>query len=191
MLLSDRDIRTEIHAGRLVIDPFEPQLIQPSSVDLRLDRRFRVFNSTRRTHIDPADPPADLTSLVTPRPSEPFVLHPGEFVLGSTLEHVTIPADLAGRLEGRSSRGRIGLLVHSTAGFVDPGFTGTITMELSNAATLPILLWPGMGIAQLCLLRLSSPAQRLYGSVGLGSRYQGQDGPTAALPATSKDERHS
>jgi dCTP deaminase len=178
VLLSDRDIRAEIDAGRLGIDPFEDSLVQPSSVDVRLDTLFRVFNNTRYTHIDPAKQQDELTSLVEPSPGEPFVLHPGEFVLGSTLETCTLPDDLAGRLEGKSSLGRLGLLTHSTAGFIDPGFSGHITLELSNVANLPITLWPGMKIGQLCLLRLTSPAEHPYGSAKVGSKYQGQRGPT-------------
>lgn len=178
MLLSDRDIRAEIEDGRLGIDPFDDSLIQPSSVDVRLDNLFRVFNNTRYTHIDPAERQDELTTLVEPKVDEPFVLHPGEFVLGATLERCTLPDDLAGRLEGKSSLGRLGLLTHSTAGFIDPGFSGHITLELSNVANLPITLWPGMKIGQLCLLRLTSPAEHPYGSTKAGSKYQGQRGPT-------------
>ncbi|MCB0928582.1 MAG: dCTP deaminase [Mycolicibacterium insubricum] len=178
MLLSDRDIRAEIASGRLGIDPFDDTLVQPSSVDVRLDSLFRVFNNTRYTHIDPAIRQDDLTTLVEPKEGEPFVLHPGEFVLGATLERCTLPDDLAGRLEGKSSLGRLGLLTHSTAGFIDPGFSGHITLELSNVANLPITLWPGMKIGQLCLLRLTSPAEHPYGSASTGSKYQGQRGPT-------------
>ena len=178
MLLSDSDIRAEVGAGRLVIDPWEPDLIQPSSIDVRIDRYFRVFNNSQYTHIDPSQQQDELTSLVEPKDDEAFVLHPGEFVLGSTLEVVTLPDDLAGRLEGKSSLGRLGLLTHSTAGFIDPGFTGHITLELSNVANLPIKLYPGMKIGQLCLFRLSSAAEHPYGSAQYGSRYQGQRGPT-------------
>ncbi len=178
MLLSDRDIRSEVEAGRLAVEPWDAALVQPSSVDVRLDRFFRVFNNSRYTHIDPAAQQDDLTTLVEPDGDDPFVLHPGEFVLGSTLEIVTLPDDLAGRLEGKSSLGRLGLLTHSTAGFIDPGFTGHITLELSNVANLPITLWPGMKIGQLCLFRLSSAAEHPYGSSVYGSRYQGQRGPT-------------
>jgi dCTP deaminase len=153
-------------------------MIQPSSVDVRLDRFFRVFNNTRYTHIDPRQQQDDLTSLVETGDDEPFVLHPGEFVLGSTYEAVDLPDDLAGRLEGKSSLGRLGLLTHSTAGFIDPGFQGHITLELSNVANLPITLWPGMKIGQLCLFRLTSAAENPYGSRAAGSRYQGQRGPT-------------
>ncbi len=178
VLLSDRDIRAELAAGRLGIDPFDDGLIQPSSVDVRLDNLFRVFNNTRYTHIDPAIRQDDLTTLVEPKEGEPFVLHPGEFVLGATLERCSLPDDLAGRLEGKSSLGRLGLLTHSTAGFIDPGFSGHITLELSNVANLPITLWPGMKIGQLCLLRLTSPAEHPYGSAKVGSKYQNQRGPT-------------
>jgi dCTP deaminase len=178
MLLSDRDIRAEVDAGRLSVQPWEPDLLQPSSVDVRIDRYFRVFNNSQYTHIDPALQQDELTSLVEPKDDDPFVLHPGEFVLGSTLEIVTLPSYLAGRLEGKSSLGRLGLLTHSTAGFIDPGFNGHITLELSNVANLPIMLWPGMKIGQLCLFRLSSEAEHPYGSAIYGSRYQGQRGPT-------------
>ncbi|MBY0443022.1 MAG: dCTP deaminase [Mycobacteriaceae bacterium] len=178
MLLSDHDLRAAVAAGRLGVDPFDEALVQPSSIDVRLDRMFRVFNNTRYTHIDPAQRQDELTSLVEPPDGEPFVLHPGEFVLGSTLELFTLPVDLAGRLEGKSSLGRLGLLTHSTAGFIDPGFSGHITLELSNVANLPITLWPGMKIGQLCILSLTSPAEHPYGSSQAGSKYQGQRGPT-------------
>ena len=178
MLLSDRDIRAQIDSGRLTLEPWDADLVQPSSIDVRLDRFFRVFNNSQYTHIDPAVQQDELTSLVEPEGDGPFVLHPGEFVLGSTLEVVSLPDDLAGRLEGKSSLGRLGLLTHSTAGFIDPGFSGHITLELSNVANLPITLWPGMKIGQLCLFRLSSAAEHPYGSAVYGSRYQGQRGPT-------------
>jgi dCTP deaminase len=178
VLLSDRDLRAEIAAGRVVLEPFDAGMIQPSSVDVRLDRFFRVFENHRYPHIDPAEEQADLTRLVEADPSEAFILHPGEFVLASTYEVITLPDDIAGRLEGKSSLGRLGLLTHSTAGFIDPGFSGHVTLELSNVATLPIKLWPGMKIGQLCLFRLSSPAEHPYGSAVYGSRYQGQRGPT-------------
>ena len=178
MLLSDRDIRAEVEAGRLRAGALGPDLVQPSSIDVRLDRYFRVFNNSQYTHIDPAVQQDELTSLVEPAGDEPFVLHPGEFVLGSTLEVVTLPDDLASRLEGKSSLGRLGLITHATAGFIDPGFSGHITLELSNVANLPITLWPGMKIGQLCVFRLSSPAEHPYGSERYGSRYQGQRGPT-------------
>ncbi|MEJ7741897.1 MAG: dCTP deaminase [Nocardioidaceae bacterium] len=178
MLLSDGDIRAEIGSGRVRLDPYDEDMIQPSSVDVRLDRFFRVFENHRYPHIDPAEDQPDLTRAVEPDGDEPFILHPGEFVLGSTYEVVTLPDDVAARLEGKSSLGRLGLLTHSTAGFIDPGFSGHVTLELSNAATLPIKLWPGMKIGQLCFFRLSSRAQNPYGSEKYGSRYQGQRGPT-------------
>jgi dCTP deaminase len=178
MLLSDRDIRGEIDAGRVVLDPYDEAMVQPSSIDVRLDRFFRVFENHRYPHIDPAEEQPDLTRMVEASGAEPFILHPGEFVLGSTYEIVSLPDDVASRLEGKSSLGRLGLLTHSTAGFVDPGFSGHVTLELSNVATLPIKLWPGMKIGQLCFFRLSSPAEHPYGSDRYGSRYQGQRGPT-------------
>ena len=178
MLLSDRDIRAEIDAGRVGLDPFDAAMVQPSSVDVRLDRMFRVFENHRYPHIDPSVEQSELTRQVEPTGDEPFILHPGEFVLGSSLEIITLPDDVAARLEGKSSLGRLGLLTHSTAGFIDPGFSGHVTLELSNVATLPIKLWPGMKIGQLCFFRLSSPAEHPYGSDVYGSRYQGQRGPT-------------
>ncbi|MEV7966543.1 dCTP deaminase [Sphaerisporangium sp. NPDC088356] len=178
MLLSDRDICAEIELSRVKIDPFDMEMIQPSSVDVRLDRFFRVFENHRYPHIDPSIEQPELTRLVEPDGDEPFILHPGEFVLASTYEVIGLPDDIAGRLEGKSSLGRLGLLTHSTAGFIDPGFEGHVTLELSNVATLPIKLWPGMKIGQLCMFRLSSPAEHPYGSLKYGSRYQGQRGPT-------------
>ncbi len=178
MLLSDRDIRSEIDAGRIKIDPYDPGLVQPSSVDVRLDRFFRVFENHKYPHIDPAVEQPGLTRLVEVDPDEVFILHPGEFVLASTYEVFSLPDDLASRLEGKSSLGRLGLLTHSTAGFIDPGFSGHVTLELSNMATLPIKLYPGMRIGQLCMFKLSSPAEYPYGSSVYGSRYQGQRGPT-------------
>ena len=178
MLLSDRDIKAEIDAGRVGLDPYDGEMVQPSSVDVRLDRMFRVFENHRYPHIDPAEEQPELTRQVEPTGDEPFILHPGEFVLGSSYEIVTLPDDVAARLEGKSSLGRLGLLTHSTAGFIDPGFSGHVTLELSNVATLPIKLWPGMKIGQLCFFRLSTPAEHPYGSDIYGSRYQGQRGPT-------------
>jgi dCTP deaminase len=178
VLLSDRDILSEIEAKRIVIEPYDQAMIQPSSIDFRLDRFFRVFENHRYPHIDPAADQSDLTREVEPAGDEPFILHPGEFVLGSTFEVVTLPNDLAARVEGKSSLGRLGLLTHATAGFVDPGFSGHVTLELANVATLPIKLYPGMKIGQLCFFRLSSPAEHPYGSAKYGSRYQGQRGPT-------------
>lgn len=178
MLLSDTDLTARIDAGDLQLDPFDPASVQPSSIDVRLDRLFRVFNSHRYTHIDPREDQPDLTTLVELEDGQPFVLHPGEFVLASTLEVITFGQALAGRLEGKSSLGRLGLQVHSTAGFLDPGFSGQVTLELSNVATLPIRLWPDMWIGQLCVFQLSSPSQHPYGSAVYGSRYQDQRGPT-------------
>jgi dCTP deaminase len=155
-------------------------MVQPSSVDVRLDRFFRLFDNHKYQHIDPSLDQPDLTRLVEVDATEPFVLHPGEFVLGATYEVITLPDDIAARLEGKSSLGRLGLLTHSTAGVIDPGFSGHVTLELSNVATLPITLWPGMKIGQLCFFRLSSPAEHPYGSDKYGSRYQGQRGPTAS-----------
>ena len=180
MLLSDRDIRAEIAAGRVGCEPFTESMIQPSSVDVRLDKFFRVFENHRYSVIDPSIEQPDLTREVVTEGDEPFILHPGEFVLASTYEVITLPDDIAGRLEGKSSLGRLGLLTHSTAGFIDPGFSGHITLELSNVANLPVKLFPGMKIGQLCLIKLSSPAEHPYGSEKYGSRYQGQRGPTAS-----------
>ena len=178
MLLSDRDILAEIDQKRVQLDPFDASMVQPSSIDVRLDRYFRVFENHKYPHIDPAEEQPDLTRMVEPDGAEPFILHPGEFVLGSTYELVSLPDDVAARLEGKSSLGRLGLLTHSTAGFIDPGFSGHVTLELSNVATLPIKLWPGMKIGQLAFFRLASPAEHPYGSARYGSRYQGQRGPT-------------
>ncbi|PTW91029.1 dCTP deaminase [Microbacteriaceae bacterium MWH-Ta3] len=180
MLLSDRDIRAQIEAGRVGLDPLDMGMVQPSSIDVRLDRFFRLFDNHKYPFIDPAADQPELTRAVEVDPNEPFILHPGEFVLGATYEVVTLPDDIAARLEGKSSLGRLGLLTHSTAGFVDPGFSGHVTLELSNVATLPIKLWPGMKIGQLCFFQLTSAAEKPYGSSEYGSRYQGQRGPTAS-----------
>ena len=180
VLLSDKDIKAEIESGRVGIDPYEPAMVQPSSIDVRLDKFFRVFENHRYPHIDPSTEQTDLTREVEANGDEPFVLHPGEFVLGSTYEVVTLPTNIAARLEGKSSLGRLGLLTHSTAGFIDPGFSGHITLELSNVANLPVKLYPGMKIGQLCLVKLSSPAEHPYGSAPYLHRYQGQRGPTAS-----------
>jgi len=180
VLISDRDIRAEIDAKRIVLDPYDPSMVQPSSVDVRMDRFFRLFDNHRYAHIDPSEEQPGLTRLVEVAPDEPFILHPGEFVLSSTYETVTLPDNLAARLEGKSSLGRLGLVTHSTAGFIDPGFSGHITLELSNVATLPIKLWPGMKIGQLCFFQLSSPAENPYGTGPYLNRYQGQRGPTAS-----------
>jgi dCTP deaminase len=180
VLLSDRDIRSEIQSGRVAVEPFDEAMIQPSSVDVRLDKFFRVFENHKYSVIDPSIEQAELTREVIAEDDEAFILHPGEFVLASTYEIITLPDDIAGRLEGKSSLGRLGLLTHSTAGFIDPGFSGHITLELSNVANLPVKLYPGMKIGQLCLIKLSSPAEHPYGSAVYASRYQGQRGPTAS-----------
>lgn len=179
-LLSDKDLLLARERGDLVIDPWEPELLQPASVDVRLDRWFRVFDNTGYTHIDPSREQKLLTRLVEVAREDSFVLHPGEFALACTLETVTLSDSLAARLEGKSSLGRLGLLTHSTAGFIDPGFSGQVTLELSNAATLPIVLWPGMRVGQLCVMSMTSSVQRPYGAGASGSRYHGQHGPTAS-----------
>jgi dCTP deaminase len=181
VVLSDRDIRAEIEAGRIVIDPFIPEAVQPSSVDLHLDRRFRVFRNSRYPYIDVRADQPELTELVEIGGDDPFILHPGEFVLGSTYERVALPNDLVARLEGKSSLGRLGLLIHSTAGYVDPGWEGNLTLELSNVANLPITLYDGMKIGQISFQRLSSPAEVAYGEASIGSKYRGQRDPTASL----------
>ena len=179
-VLADRDIRAELESGRVRIDPYDPADLQPSSVDLHLDHSFRVFRNNRYAFIDPRAPQPDLTELLTIGDDEPFILHPGEFVLGQTLEWVELPDDLVSRLEGKSSLGRLGLLIHSTAGYVDPGWKGNLTLELSNVANLPIALYYGMRIGQISFFRMSSPVERPYGSKELGSKYQGQSEPTAS-----------
>jgi dCTP deaminase len=178
MVLSDRTIKAEIEAGRIEFDPYDPGMVQPSSVDVRVDRRFRVFHNARRPFIDVREPMEDLTELVEPPEGEPFILHPGEFVLGQTLERVRLPDDLVARLEGKSSLGRLGLLIHSTAGFVDAGFDGNLTLELSNVANLPITIYHGMPIGQISFMRMDGPVESPYGSERTGSKYQGQDEPT-------------
>jgi dCTP deaminase len=178
MVLSDRTIRRLVDDGVIGIDPFDEELLQPSSVDVRVDRFFRVFQNSRYPFIDVKEPMDDLTELVEADDTEPFILHPGEFVLGSTLERITLPDDLVARLEGKSSLGRLGLLIHSTAGFIDPGWDGHVTLELSNVANLPITIYVGMKIGQLSFVQLSEPAERPYGAAGIGSKYQGQAGPT-------------
>jgi dCTP deaminase len=181
LILSDRDIRAEIARGRIVIDPYTPEAVQPSSIDLHIDRRFRVFRNSRYPYIDVRIDQPDLTELVEVPDHEPFILHPGEFVLGSTLERVTLPDDLVARLEGKSSLGRLGLLIHSTAGYVDPGWEGNLTLELSNVANLPITLYYGMKIGQISFQRLTSPVEVGYGDARIGSKYRGQTDPTASL----------
>ena len=180
MILSDRDIRAEIDAGRIVIEPYVPDAVQPSSVDLHLGNRFRVFRNNRTAVIDPREEQPELTELVEIGGDEPFILHPGEFALGATFERVGLPDDLVARLEGKSSLGRLGLLIHSTAGYVDPGWEGTLTLELSNVANLPIKLYDGMKIGQISFQRMTSPVEVAYGDARLGSRYRGQTDPTAS-----------
>jgi dCTP deaminase len=177
VVLSDRTIRRLLDEGRIEIDPYDEALLQPSSVDVRVDRYFRVFHNARYPFIDVREPQEDLTEEVE-IDTEPFILHPGEFVLGSTLERIRLPDDLVARLEGKSSLGRLGLLIHSTAGFIDPGWDGHVTLELSNVANLPITIYHGMKIGQLSFVQLSEPAESPYGTGGLGSKYQGQRGPT-------------
>src|SRR3954469_14634960 len=178
MVLSDSTIKEEVAAGRLVFDPYDESLVQPSSVDMRVDRRFRVFNNSRYPYIDVREPMENLTELVTVEDEQPFVLHPGEFVLGQTLERVRLPDDLVARLEGKSSLGRLGLLIHSTAGFVDPGFEGNLTLELSNVANLPVTIYYAMPIGQISFVRVDQPVERPYGASDAGSKYQGQAEPT-------------
>jgi dCTP deaminase len=178
MVLSDRTIREEIDAGRIALDPFDPSMIQPSSIDVRVDRKFRVFHNARYPFIDVRQPQDDLTELVEIEGEEPFILHPGEFVLGQTLERVRLPDDIVARLEGKSSIGRLGLLIHSTAGFIDCGFEGNLTLELSNVANLPITIYHGMPIGQISFMRMDGPVEHPYGSGEARSKYQGQDEPT-------------
>lgn len=178
MLLSDRDIKADIAASRIKLEPYDEAMVQPASVDIRLDRFFRTFENHRYQFIDPRQNQEDMTRMVEVSSDEAFVLHPGEFVLGSTFEVVTLPDDIAARVEGKSSLGRLGLLTHATAGFVDPGFSGHITLELSNVSNLPVTLWPGMKIGQLCFIKMSSASEHPYGSSVYGSRYQNQRGPT-------------
>jgi len=177
VILSDRSIREQIDAGRIVIEPLDPKGLQPSSVDLRLDRWFRVFRNHTMGHIDVKQNLEELTQLIEADDEHPFMLHPGEFVLGSTLERVEVPDDLVARLEGKSSLGRLGLLIHSTAGFVDAGFAGQLTLELSNVANLPITLYPEMKIGQISFQKMTTPAENPYGSGKLGSKYLNQRGP--------------
>jgi dCTP deaminase len=178
MVLSDRTIRRLLAEGRIGIEPYEEELLQPSSVDVRVDRLFRVFRNSRYPFIDVKQEMEELTELVEVEPDEAFILHPGEFVLGSTLERITLPDDLVARLEGKSSLGRLGLLIHSTAGFIDPGWDGHVTLELSNVANLPITIYYGMKIGQLSFVQLTEAAESPYGTGQLGSKYQGQVGPT-------------
>ena len=178
VVLSDRTIARLLDEGRILIDPYDESLLQPSSVDVRVDRFFRVFHNARYPFIDVREPQEDLTELVEIDDERPFILHPGEFVLGSTLERIVLPDDLVARLEGKSSLGRLGLLIHSTAGFIDPGWDGHVTLELSNVANLPITIYHGMKIGQISCMELTEPTSTPYGDSSLGSKYQGQMGPT-------------
>jgi len=179
MVLSDRTIKMEIEAGRIVLDPYDPKLVQPSSVDVRVDGKFRVFHNSRYPYIDVRKPMEGLTELVEVEgEDEPFVLHPGEFVLGQTLESIALPNDIVARLEGKSSLGRLGLLIHSTAGFVDPSWEGNLTLELSNVANLPITIYAGMPIGQLSFMKMDAPVEHPYGASEVRSKYQGQAEPT-------------
>ena len=180
MVLSDRSIKDALAAGRIIIDPLGEDCIQPSSVDLHVDQLFRVFRNHSQRVIDVREAQEDLTELIDVGPTEPMILHPGEFLLGSTVERVALPDDLVARLEGKSSLGRLGLLIHSTAGFVDAGWDGHLTLELSNVANLPITLYPGMKIGQISFFEMTTAADRPYGASGLGSKYRGQRGPTAS-----------
>ena len=189
MIFSDKTIKESVASGRITIDPYDEAMVQPSSVDLRCDPNFRVFENHRYPLIDPKAPQADLTSNVTVTEDEPFILHPGEFVLGSTLEVVGLADDIVARLEGKSSLGRLGLLIHSTAGFIDPGFTGQVTLELSNVANLPIAIYPTMKIGQISFYQMTTPAEFPYGSPELGSKYQGQSGPTPSQMHSDFDGR--
>ena len=189
MVLSDRTIRRLLDEGRIAIDPFDDGLVQPSSVDVRVDRFFRVFHNARYPYIDVKEPQEELTELVQVDDETPFILHPGEFVLGSTLERIRLPDDLVARLEGKSSLGRLGLLIHSTAGFIDPGWDGHVTLELSNVANLPITIYHGMKIGQLSFVQMTEPAETPYGADALGSKYQGQRGPTPSRYWKNFDRR--
>lgn len=179
-MLSDRSLREALDSGRIEVDPLASKAIQPSSIDLRLDHQFRIFRNHTRAIIDVKEDLSDLTEMVEMDPDQPFILHPGEFVLGSTLERVKVPDDLVARIEGKSSLGRLGLLIHSTAGFVDAGWNGQLTLELSNVASLPITLYPGMKIGQISFMQMTTPAEQPYGSTAVGSKYQDQQGPIAS-----------
>jgi len=187
-VLSDATIAALVEAGRIRIDPWDPALVQPASLDLRLGSSFRVFHNHRASAIDLREPPSNLTEEVVVGPDEPFVIHPGEFCLGATLEWVELPDDIVARIEGKSSLGRLGLIVHATAGFCDPGWRGTLTLELNNLTRIPIRLWGGLPIAQLSFMRLDRPAERPYGHAALGSRYQGQMAATESRYGTGRDE---
>ena len=178
MILSDRSLLEEIKKGHLVVKPFDESCLQPASIDLRLANEFRVFKHINHALIDTKVPFSEYTELVKVNDGEKFVLHPNEFVLGSTLEWVKVPADLVGRIEGKSSLGRLGVIVHATAGYVDPGFEGNLTLEINNVGKIPVALYPGMKIAQFSVMTMTTAADKPYGSAKLNSKYQGQAGPT-------------
>lgn len=178
VILSDRDLRADLAAGRIIIEPFDESCIQPSSIDVKVSNLFRVFRNHTAAVLDVKEDLTGLTELVEVKEGEAFMLHPGEFALGSTLERVAVPSDLVARVEGKSSLGRLGLVIHSTAGFIDAGFDGHVTLELANLANLPITLYPGMKIGQISFIKMTSPAEKPYGSGAAGSKYQGQRGPT-------------
>lgn len=180
MILSDGTIRRLLKEDRMTLDPITDDQIQPGSVDVRLDRQFRVFRNHTAVCVDPYQPTPELTEVVQIADGEPFVLHPGEFVLGSTIEHIRLPDDLVARVDGKSSIGRYGILVHATAGFIDPSFQGNVVLELSNVSSLPFKLWPGMKIGQISFMQMDAPAERPYGHPALGSKYQGQTGPVGS-----------
>ena len=180
MVLSDATISRALDEGRIEIDPYDEALLQPSSVDVRVDRFFRVFRNNRYPYIDVKVEQEELTELVEVEGEQPFILHPGEFVLGSTLERIRLSDDLVARLDGKSSLGRLGLLIHSTAGFIDPGWDGHVTLELSNVANLPITIYPEMKIGQISFMQMTEPATTPYGAAAIGSKYKGQKGPTAS-----------
>jgi len=180
MVLSDRSIKEALASGRIIIDPLGDDCIQPSSVDLHIDQYYRVFRNHSQRVIDVKEVQEDLTELIDVGLDTPMILHPGEFLLGSTTERIMLPDDLVGRLDGKSSLGRLGLVIHSTAGFIDAGWDGHITLELSNVANLPITLYTGMKIGQISFFQMTTPADNPYGSSILGSKYKGQRGPTAS-----------
>jgi dCTP deaminase len=180
MILSDRSIKEQLAQGRIIIDPIGENAIQPASIDIRLDREILVFRNNHRSHIDVTKPADDVVERMTIEDGVPFMLHPGQFALGSTLETVTIPDDIVARIEGKSSLARYGLLIHSTAGFVDPGWSGNLTLEFSNVGILGITLYYGMKIGHISFTQLSTPAENPYGSKELRSKYQGQGGPATS-----------
>lgn len=179
MILSDRSIRKEIRSGRLKLSPYDPKSVQPASYDVKLGDEFRIFKNIHKPYLDVKEDMKGFMELVRVKKGDPIILHPREFVLGTTIEKITLPADLMCQLNGRSSLGRLGIIIHATAGFVDPGFSGHITLEMSNMANIPIALYPGMRIGQFSFMRLDFPAESIYGKQR-GSKYYGQKGPTAS-----------